>query len=126
MYTTLDITLNNGQRDDARETIYISIRKTANVYSYHVDWETNGSSFDYADTGDDKSVGWQRGEEAGSRVRVSDSQWWCDLIKGTIEEIITGQTAIDDAETYLAGEGSWLVDFDADDFGTDKWETRSN
>ena len=126
MYKTIDLTLTNGKRDDARETLYISIRQTANVFSYHIDWETNGSSFDYADTGEDKSVGWQRGEEAGSRVRVADDKWWCELIKSTIAEIITDQTVIDDAEEYLAGEGSWLVDFDADDFAADKWETRSN
>lgn len=126
MYKTIELKLNNGKRDDYSETLYISIHVSTNVYSFHVAWETSGAGFDYCDTGEAEEIGWQRGEEAGSRVRVADDKWWSELVKGTIEEIITSQTAVDDAEEYLAGEGAWLVDFDETSFRADQWENHGN
>ena len=126
MYKTLKLELNNGQRDDYSETLYISINVSTHVYSFHVAWETNGDGFDYCDTGEVKGIGIQWGEVIGTTNKVDEAKWWNDFLKDTIAEIIDNQTAIDDAEEYLAGEGAWLVDFDETAFRPDRWEDHSN
>lgn len=110
MYQTLDITLTNGKRDDYSESVYISIRQSTHVWSYHIAWETSGDGHDYAETGE-------------TEMSADD---WQETITVAIEDILRNQTVVEDAEDYLAGEGSWMVDLTADDFAADKWDEHSN
>lgn len=110
MYKTLQIELNNGKRDDASQTIYIQINQSTHIWSYHIAWETNGDGYDYAETGDTRL----------------DAAEWQETIVAAIEDMITNQTAIDDAEDYLADEGHWMINLTAEDFAPDKWEDHQN
>ena len=110
MYKTIDITLTNGKRDDYSETVYISIRQSTHAWSYHIAWETSGDGYDYAETGE-------------TEMNAAD---WQETIVAAIEDILRNQTVVEDAEDYLAGEGSWMVDLTADDFAADKWDEHSN
>jgi len=110
MYKTIDITLTNGKRDDYSETVYITIRQSTHVWSYHIAWETSGDGYDYAETGE-------------TELSADD---WQETITAAIEDILRNQTVVEDAEDYLAGEGSWMVDLTADDFSADKWDEHSN
>lgn len=110
MYKTLNIELNNGKRDDASQTIYIQINQSTNCWSYHIAWETSGDGYDYAETGE-------------TSMSADD---WQGTITAAIEDILRNQTVVDDAEDYLAGEGSWMVNLTADDFAPDRWEDHQN
>ena len=110
MYKTLNIELTNGKRDDYSETVYISIRQSTHVWSYHIAWETSGDGYDYAETGE---------------TSMSAAEWQ-ETIVAAIEDILRNQTVVEDAEDYLAGEGSRMVDLTADDFSVDKWDEHSN
>ena len=110
MYRTHEIELNNGKRDDASETVYITITQSTHIWSYHIAWETSGDGYDYAETGDTKI----------------NADEWQETIVAAIEDMITNQTAIEDAEDYLADEGNWMINLTADDFAVDKWEDHQN
>jgi len=110
MYSTLSIELNNGKRDDYSETVYITIHQSTHIWSYHIAWETSGDGFDYAETGETKM----------------NAAEWQETIVAAIEDMIRNQTAIEDAEDYLADAGRWMIDLTAEDFAVDKWEDYQN
>jgi len=110
MYSTLSIELNNGKRDDYSETVYITIHQSTNIWTYHIAWETSGDGYDYAETGETEM----------------NADEWQETIVAAIEDMITNQTAIDDAADYLADEGHWMVNLTAEDFTPDKWEDHQN
>lgn len=115
MYKTLNIELTNGKRDDASQTIYIQINQSTNCWSYHIALETNGDGFDYAEAGEVKPF-----------QALMNAAEWQETIVAAIADMLRNQTVVEDAEDYLAGEGSWMVDLTADDFAADKWDEHSN
>ena len=112
MYKTLNIELNNGKRDDYSETVYITIHQSTNIWTYHIAWETSGDGFDYAET------------EISETKMIADD--WQETIVAAIEDMVRNQTAIEDAEDYLADEGHWTIDLAAEDFAPDRWEDHQN
>lgn len=112
MYKTLELTRHNGKEHDHSQTLYITIHQSTNCWSYHIAWETNGDGYDYAET-----------EISEAHM---DAAEWQETIVAAIEDMLRNQTAIDDAEDYLADEGHWMVNLTADDFAPDKWEDHQN